>query len=144
MHSWTSGGCFTSASLGAGMWFITVQVDGDMHYVLFAIQVCVCPSGKILCGDEAPLASQLQTWLEMHPGWEAAPREDDDDDEDDDVSDVDTDDYEEEDRGAYLFILFIRFIHLFFCFGCWLMNSGTQVLLSVGDLPFHILMYVGW
>lgn len=67
----------------------------------FSIQVQhVCLSGKILCGDEAPLASQLQTWLEMHPGWEAAPREDDDEDEDDDVSDDDTDDYEEEDRGA--------------------------------------------
>jgi len=95
------------------LWFITGQADCDLHYVLFSIQVFVCPSGKILCGDEAPLASQLQTWLEMHPGWEAAPREDDDEDEDDDVSDVDTDDYEEEDRGAYLFILCICFIYLF-------------------------------
>ena len=92
----------------------------------------MCPSGKILCGDEAPLASQLQTWLEMHPGWEAAPREDDDEDEDDDVSDDDTDDYEEEDRGAYLFYLFVLFIYV--CFGCWLMNLDTQVLLSVGGL----------
>ncbi|XP_069692754.1 ATP-dependent helicase brm-like isoform X2 [Periplaneta americana] len=62
------------------------------------VTVMETATGKILCGDEAPLASQFQTWLEMHPGWEAAPREDDDEDEDDDDTDVDTDDYEEEDR----------------------------------------------
>jgi hypothetical protein len=45
-------------------------------------------------------------WLEMHPGWEAAPREDDED-EDDDVSDDDTDDYEDEDRGLNVLIFFI-------------------------------------
>lgn len=64
------------------------------------VTVMEMATGKILCGDEAPLANQLQMWLEMHPGWEAAPREDDDDDEDDDMSDDDTDDYEEEDRDV--------------------------------------------
>jgi hypothetical protein len=60
-------------------------------------------------------------WLEMHPGWEAAPREDDDEDEDDDVSDDDTDDYEEEDRGVNVLILFLSTIFhpmLLFCSCC--------------------------
>lgn len=69
--------------------------------------MCVCLSGKILCGDEAPLASQFQAWLEMHPGWEAAPREDDEDDDDDDESDVDTDDYDDDDRGVNVFIFLL-------------------------------------
>ncbi|PNF17190.1 ATP-dependent helicase brm [Cryptotermes secundus] len=62
------------------------------------VTVMETATGKILCGDEAPLASQFQAWLEMHPGWEAAPREDDEDDDDDDESDVDTDDYDDDDR----------------------------------------------
>jgi hypothetical protein len=112
------------------VWFVARQVGRDVQ--------CsdLCASGKILCGDEAPLGSQLQTWLEMHPGWEAAPREDDDDDDDDDVSDDDTDDYEEEDRGAYLFVLFV-------CLLVWLLASEfvTEVSLSLEDLTLHILMY---
>jgi hypothetical protein len=99
--------------------------------VTLLFNTSMCPSGKILCGDEAPLANQLQMWLEMHPGWEAAPREDDDDDEDDDMSDDDTDDYEEEDRGADLFILLAYLSYLYiFCSDCWLMNLATQVFLS--------------
>lgn len=43
-------------------------------------------TGKVLKGEEAPTAAELQGWLEAHPGWEA--REDDEDDESgDDESD---------------------------------------------------------
>ncbi|XP_063220159.1 ATP-dependent helicase brm-like [Bacillus rossius redtenbacheri] len=57
------------------------------------VTVIETASGNMLHGDDAPLASQLQAWLEMHPGWEAAPREDDYDDVDDeDFSDEYTDD----------------------------------------------------
>lgn len=43
-------------------------------------------TGKVLKGEEAPTAAELQAWLDVHPGWE--PREDDEDDESgDDESD---------------------------------------------------------
>ncbi|XP_022255226.1 probable global transcription activator SNF2L2 [Limulus polyphemus] len=35
-------------------------------------------TGKMLIGDDAPLASQLEAWLEMNPGFEVAPRENSD------------------------------------------------------------------
>jgi SWI/SNF-related matrix-associated actin-dependent regulator of chromatin subfamily A protein 2/4 len=44
----------------------------------------------MLSGEDAPLASQLQAWLEVHQGWEAAPREDEEDDSED-VSDDEED-----------------------------------------------------
>lgn len=46
--------------------------------------VCVIESstGKILQGDEAPRASQLEAWLETHPGYQVLPREDGSEDED--------------------------------------------------------------
>ena len=34
-------------------------------------------TGKILRGDEAPLASELEAWLEKNPGWEEVPRDED-------------------------------------------------------------------
>uniref|UniRef100_T1JZ96 Uncharacterized protein n=2 Tax=Tetranychus urticae TaxID=32264 RepID=T1JZ96_TETUR len=56
------------------------------------INVMETSTGKVLVGKEAPLASQLETWLEMHPGYEVAPRETDDEDEDDDGDDSSEDD----------------------------------------------------
>jgi len=54
------------------------------------VTVIETASGKILAGEEAPTASQLQSWLEAHPGWEPAPREDDgSDDEGSDADDSD-------------------------------------------------------
>lgn len=32
-------------------------------------------------GEEAPLASQLNSWLDAHPGWEVMEESDDEDDE---------------------------------------------------------------
>lgn len=40
-------------------------------------------TGKVLSGDDAPMLSQLQQWLEMHPGWEVAESDSDSDDDQD-------------------------------------------------------------
>lgn len=50
-------------------------------------------TGKKLYGEDAPLMSQLQAWLQQNPGWEIA--DTDDEDEDDD-----------EDKGILFIILF--------------------------------------
>lgn len=57
------------------------------------VNVIETVTGKTLTGANAPLGSQLEAWLEMHPGYEVAPREASDDDEegDDDSSDSDED-----------------------------------------------------
>ncbi|GJQ73042.1 brm [Trypoxylus dichotomus] len=47
------------------------------------ITVIEISSGKKLSGDDAPMLSQLQQWLEAHPGWEVADSDEDDDDDDD-------------------------------------------------------------
>lgn len=46
------------------------------------ITVVETATGKVLSGDDAPILSQLQQWLEMHPGWEVAESDYDSDDED--------------------------------------------------------------
>ena len=33
------------------------------------VKVLEVATGQILTGEEAPLASQLEAWLEMHPGF---------------------------------------------------------------------------
>jgi SWI/SNF-related matrix-associated actin-dependent regulator of chromatin subfamily A protein 2/4 len=54
-----------------------------------------------LTGEEAPLTSQLQAWLDAHPGWEAVEEEEDDeDDDDDDDEDGSEEDSEEEDQDC--------------------------------------------
>ena len=47
------------------------------------IHVKETSTGKILRGDEAPLASELEAWLEKNPGWEEVPRDEDSDDDSD-------------------------------------------------------------
>lgn len=37
--------------------------------------------GRMLKGEEAPLASQLNSWLDAHPGWEVMEESDDEDDD---------------------------------------------------------------
>lgn len=46
------------------------------------ITVVESSTGKVLRGDDAPMLSQLQQWLEMHPGWEVADSDSDSDDDD--------------------------------------------------------------
>merc|ERR1712038_1864228 len=41
-------------------------------------------TGKILRGDDAPLASELESWLEKSPGYEEVPRDEDSEDDSDD------------------------------------------------------------
>ncbi|CAG5897411.1 unnamed protein product [Menidia menidia] len=43
------------------------------------VKVIHVDSGKILTGGDAPKAGQLETWLEMNPGYEVAPRSDSED-----------------------------------------------------------------
>ncbi|XP_063052007.1 transcription activator BRG1 [Engraulis encrasicolus] len=43
------------------------------------VKVIHVDSGKTLTGVEAPKAGQLETWLEMNPGYEVAPRSDSED-----------------------------------------------------------------
>lgn len=45
-------------------------------------------SGKILRGENAPLASELEAWLEKNPGYEEVPRDEDSDDDSDDENEA--------------------------------------------------------
>lgn len=40
------------------------------------VKVISLQTGQILSGEDAPRASQLEAWLEMHPGYQVAPRDD--------------------------------------------------------------------
>lgn len=60
------------------------------------VTVIETSSGKKLSGNDAPLASQLDTWLEVHPGYEVAPREADSESDDYDYDDDDDDDEEDD------------------------------------------------
>uniref|UniRef100_A0A8C5M0B9 SWI/SNF related BAF chromatin remodeling complex subunit ATPase 4 n=1 Tax=Leptobrachium leishanense TaxID=445787 RepID=A0A8C5M0B9_9ANUR len=59
------------------------------------VKVIHMESGKIFTGTDAPKAGQLETWLEMNPGYEVAPRSDSEESESEEeaeVSDVNVDD----------------------------------------------------
>lgn len=43
------------------------------------VTVIETATGKVLSGDDAPMLSQLQQWLEVHPGWEVAESDSDSD-----------------------------------------------------------------
>lgn len=60
------------------------------------INVIETSSGKVLSGKEAPLASQIDTWLEMNPGYEVAPREASDEEDDGDGDEYSSEDEAEE------------------------------------------------
>lgn len=63
------------------------------------VTVIETATGNTISGESAPTFSELQAWLDAHPGWEAAPREDEDD-EDDDDDDVSEDEPEEPAKPA--------------------------------------------
>lgn len=50
------------------------------------VSVVEVATGKKLTGDEAPMLSQLQEWLQQHPGWEAIDSDDDYSDDDEEES----------------------------------------------------------
>ncbi|XP_065202228.1 ATP-dependent helicase brm-like [Planococcus citri] len=56
----------------------------DLH-----VTVLETSTGKQLRGEEAPLASQINSWLESHPGWEVVEGSDYEDDEFDEEGDDD-------------------------------------------------------
>lgn len=58
------------------------------------VNVIETATGKVLSGEEAPLASQLEAWLEQHPGYEVAPNDEGESDDDDDDDESEDDDEE--------------------------------------------------
>lgn len=50
--------------------------DSDYH-----VTVIEPSTGKTLSGEDAPMLSQVQQWLEEHPGWEMIESDDDSDDD---------------------------------------------------------------
>uniref|UniRef100_K1P321 Putative global transcription activator SNF2L4 n=1 Tax=Magallana gigas TaxID=29159 RepID=K1P321_MAGGI len=44
--------------------------DGDSNMSEMRVSVIETSTGKVLSGDDAPLTSQLETWLELNPGWD--------------------------------------------------------------------------
>lgn len=69
-------------------------LQDDTSQAELRVNVIETATGKVLTGKDAPLASQLETWLEMNPGYETAPREAEasDDEEDGDEEEGSTDD----------------------------------------------------
>lgn len=61
------------------------------------VTVIETSTGKKLSGSDAPFSSQLETWLEVNPGYEVAPREAGSDSDDYDFDDDDEDEDEEDD-----------------------------------------------
>lgn len=59
-----------------------------------------CFLGKQLRGDDAPLASQINSWLDSHPGWDVVEGSEYEDDEYDDEGDDDG----SKDAGYYFFV----------------------------------------
>ena len=59
---------------------------GDTSNADVRVHVKELSTGKILRGEEAPLASELEAWMEKNPGWEEVPRDEDSDDDSDDWS----------------------------------------------------------
>ncbi|KAF8792571.1 transcription activator BRG1-like [Argiope bruennichi] len=70
-------------------------IDESSQQSDLRVNVIETATGKTLTGTNAPLASQLDAWLEMHPGYEVAPREASDDDEEGDEDSSDSDEEEE-------------------------------------------------
>ena len=64
-----------------GMQDETSQMS-DLH-----VNVIETATGKLLTGKDAPLSSQIDTWLETHPGYEIAPRNESSDEEYEDGDD---------------------------------------------------------
>lgn len=75
---------------------ISSLMDDSSQQSDMRVTVIETATGNKLSGNDAPLASQLETWLEVHPGYEVAPREASSESESDDEDDEDDDDDEEE------------------------------------------------
>lgn len=60
--------------------------SSDLH-----VTVMETATGKTLSGDEAPLASEVDAWLDAHPGWEQVDDDSDEDDEENENEEEDDD-----------------------------------------------------
>lgn len=47
-----------------------MDVDESSQNTDLHVTVMETATGKTLTGDEAPLASEVEAWLDCHPGWE--------------------------------------------------------------------------
>jgi SWI/SNF-related matrix-associated actin-dependent regulator of chromatin subfamily A protein 2/4 len=75
---------------------MTGMLDESSQNLEMRVRVKEMSSGKILRGEEAPLVSELEAWLEKNPGYEEVPRdEDSDDDSEDGDQKVDSENTEE-------------------------------------------------
>ena len=72
------------------------MLDENSQNAEMRVRVKEISTGKILRGEDAPLASELEAWMEKNPGYEEVPRDEDSDDDTDDeekkVASTDTDD----------------------------------------------------
>jgi SWI/SNF-related matrix-associated actin-dependent regulator of chromatin subfamily A protein 2/4 len=58
-----------------------IYLNDDKHAL--HIKVKNPSTGEVRDGQDAPLATDLENWLEKNPGWQAVPRENSDDEDDD-------------------------------------------------------------
>ncbi|KAL8604698.1 Transcription activator BRG1 [Nucella lapillus] len=68
--------------------------NGEMH-----VKVVNMETGQVLLGEEAPLAGQLEAWLEMNTSWQVAPKEDEEEEEEEEEGEEDSEE-EEEDESS--------------------------------------------
>lgn len=86
----SASGTEISESLRGGL------LDDSSQQSDMRVTVIETSTGKKLSDNDAPLASQLETWLEVHPGYEVAPREADSDSDEFDYDDDEEEDEDEE------------------------------------------------
>ncbi|KAK4337107.1 hypothetical protein RND71_043425 [Anisodus tanguticus] len=72
-----------------------IPVDETSQMSDLHVNVIETATGKVLSGKEAPLSSQIEQWLETHPGYEVAPRNESSGEE---YDDDDEGEYEEEEE----------------------------------------------
>lgn len=54
---------------------IDAVTDDTSQHKELRVNVIETETGKMLTKEDAPLASELEAWLQAHPGWNVAPRE---------------------------------------------------------------------
>ena len=64
------------------------SLKDDKNYLHIKVKNTV--TGEIKSRQDAPLASELDAWLEKNPGWQAMPRENSEDEDDDSSRDMNT------------------------------------------------------
>ncbi|KAL5021635.1 hypothetical protein ScPMuIL_000790 [Solemya velum] len=66
-------------------------MDDNSNMSEIHVTVMETATGQVLSGEHAPLASQLETWLEMNPGYEVVPRDDGEDEEEEESEEEEED-----------------------------------------------------